>query len=109
MILSLEPPFSKGNEPVIFGRPASLYVPDVVPPHITRLIRLGNANVVLPSPVPQVVPIASNNAEYVVLLIAEPLQIKYPEGTEEPENHLISPGIVWEAPNSISLNDKFPA
>ena len=78
----------------MFGNPAFLYVPDVEPPHATRLIRLGNANVVLPSPAPQVVPIASNNAEYVVLFTAEPLQIKYPEGTEEPENHLISPGIV---------------
>ena len=87
-------PLPSSAEPVIFGNPASLYAPDVVPPHATRLIRLGNANVVLPSPVPQVVPIASNNAEYVVLLIAEPLHNKNPEGIEEPENHLISPGIV---------------
>ncbi len=70
-----------------------LMVPVPLPPTPIRprLAKLGRLNVVLPSPVPQVVPIFPNSSLYVVLLTADPSQDKNPEGADVPPQGSMAP------------------
>src|SRR5215471_5378104 len=60
-------------------------------PTVMRARRSGTLKVVLPSPAPDVVPMALNRSEYVVLLTALPSQTNQPPGTTPPANSAMAP------------------